>query len=78
MHFRFFAPLVAFVLAGTAFVAAAPASNVVVARAGVDNANWGIARRQLPTLQGIIASLSAEIEPILTDLSKLNDFGTHC
>ena len=77
MHSRFFAPLVAVVLTGTAFVAAAPASDVVVARAGVDIANSAIARRQLPTLQGIIATLTATIDPLLTDLSKLSDFGIH-
>ena len=77
MHFRFFAPLVAVVLAGTTFVATAPASDVVVARAGVDIANSAIARRQLPTLQGIIATLTATIDPLLTDLSKLSDFGIH-
>ncbi len=31
----------------------------------MDIANSGIARRQLPTLQGIIATLSAKIDPVL-------------
>ena len=70
MRFRFFAPFVGVILAGTAFVAAAPAPDVVVARADLDIVNSGIYRRALPTLQDIIGNLSATLDPILTDLSK--------
>ncbi len=69
MHFRIFTSFATFVLAGSAFVAAAPISNTVAARASGDSVTLDIARRDLPTLQGIIGNVSAIIDPLLTDLS---------
>ncbi|KJA19091.1 hypothetical protein HYPSUDRAFT_217786 [Hypholoma sublateritium FD-334 SS-4] len=73
MHFRVFTSFAAVILAGSAFVAAAPASNVVVIRAGVDSVavTSGIARRDLDTLQGVLGNVSAIVSPLLTNLTDL-------